>query len=189
MTTLLLLIHLLASPIEAISPSDAELCLSKAELQLYQNLMAYRKSKKLPKVPISKSLTIVAQTHARDLMAEKPVSKRCNLHSWSGTGDWSKCCYTSDHKRAKCMWDKPRELTNYKGDGYEIAHWHSGGATPFSALEGWKKSRGHNMVMINRGIWKDVDWKAVGVGIDGQYAVVWFGSESDQEKVYLKKCE
>ena len=45
----------------------------------------------------------------------------CNLHSWSDKGPWSACCYTPDHAQAQCMWDKPSELTNYPGNGYEIS--------------------------------------------------------------------
>ena len=35
--------------------------------------------------------------------------------------------------------------------------------------------------MINLGIWKNRTWNAVGVGIYKNYAVVWFGEESDKE--------
>ena len=154
-------------------------CLSAAEQDLYQQIMAYRKKRKLPNIPLSKSLTLVAQTHAKDLQAESPWNRRCNLHSWSKEGEWSSCCYTNDHKKAKCMWDKPRELTAYPGDGYEIAHWASAGATASSAFEGWRKSKGHHAVMANLGIWKKVDWNAIGIGVNGEYAVVWFGKEKD----------
>lgn len=77
------------------------------------------------------------------------------------------------------MWNKPRELTSYIGDGYEIAYWSSEGATA-AALNGWKKSRGHNAVIINQDIWKNVQWKAIGIAIRGEYAVVWFGKELDR---------
>jgi len=82
------------------------------------------------------------------------------------------------------MWDKPRELTSYPGNGYEIAHGCGlGGArtNARTALEGWKHSSGHNSVIINRSIWKDIDWNAVGVAVNGSYAVIWFGSEPDTQ--------
>ncbi len=173
----ILILQCLGHPIQ--NNFQEVVCLSGEEKKLFQLIMDYRQSKGLPPIPLSKSLTIVAQAHAKDLQNNNPVSKRCNLHSWSGKGEWSKCCYTNDHRRASCMWDKPRELTNYRGNGYEIAHWNSLAATAVSSIEGWKKSRGHNMVMINRGIWKDVKWKAIGIGIYDQYAVVWFGEEKD----------
>ena len=43
-------------------------------------------------------------------------------------------------KTLPCMWNKPRELTSYIGDGYEIAYWSSEGATAAAALNGWKKA-------------------------------------------------
>ena len=106
------------------------------------------------------------------------------MHSWSENPAWSSCCYTPDHKQAKCMWDKPRELTNYRGDGFEISYWSTKQfLTPEEAaidmLEGWKKSPGHNDMIINRNTWKSVKWKAIGIGIYGGYADVWFGEEED----------
>ncbi|MCJ8329219.1 MAG: CAP domain-containing protein [Lentisphaeria bacterium] len=148
--------------------------------------MEYRKEKGLPAIALSKSLTIVAQMHVRDLEINEPhkEASNCNMHSWSDVGEkWSGCCYTSDHKAAKCMWDKPRELTKYKGDGFEIAHGYLSGdskATAAGGLAGWKGSPGHNAVMINLGIWKKVKWQAVGIGIYEKYAVIWFGKEKDK---------
>ena len=143
--------------------------------------MQYRYSKGLTKIPLSKSLTFVAQTHVRDLSNNKPDVGNCNMHSWSNNGNWTSCCYTSDHARAKCMWDKPSELTSYKGNGYEIAHGaHGHNCTAKCALAGWKSSSGHNAVMINQGVWSSHPWKAIGIGIYKGFAVVWFGEERDE---------
>lgn len=153
--------------------------LTVEENKLYELLMKYRQEKGLQRIPISKSLTIVAQTHAKDLQDNFTFQRNCNMHSWSNKGKWSACCYTSDHSQASCMWNKPRELTTYNGNGYEIAH---GGrnylATPETALESWKHSAGHNAVIINEGIWKN-KWNAIGIGMLGSFAVVWFGNEVD----------
>src|SRR5512138_235757 len=100
-----------------------QVCLSEAELDLYKLANQYRQDKGLSTVPLSKSLTYVAQLHVKDLAGNHPYNRRCNLHSWSEYGPWSPCCYTEDHKRAACMWDKPSELTNYRSPGYEIAYW------------------------------------------------------------------
>jgi hypothetical protein len=75
------------------------------------------------------------------------------------------------------MWNKPRELSGYKGNGFEISH----GApnvrvSAKSAVDGWKGSAPHNDVMINAAGWKQ-PWQAVGVAISGGYAHVWFGNE------------
>lgn len=166
---------------------NPKLELTAEEKQLYELIMNYRTQKHLPAIPLSSNLTVVAQTHAKDLHENRPFNKKCNMHSWSRKGEWKACCYTSDHKNAECMWDKPRELTSYKGDGFEIAHgfanydkYQGVDVTPETALDGWKKSKGHNQVIVNLGIWKDVEWQAIGIGIYKDFAVVWFGREKDE---------
>ena len=79
------------------------------------------------------------------------------------------------------MWSKPRELTRYPGDGFEIAYFSSGGASPAGALAGWRSSGPHNAVIVNGGMWSSSKWRAIGVGIYGDYAVAWFGAEEDPE--------
>lgn len=161
--------------------SNSEVCLSDEEQKLYELIMEYRKEKKLSFIPYSSKLTQVAQAHARDLAENykfDPKSK-CNPHSWSKKGDWSSCCYTNDHKKAQCMWDKPREIASYEGDGYEIAYYHSIAAKADPALAGWKKSKGHNPLLVNIGMWKDIEWKGIGIGIYQSYAIVWFGRMDD----------
>ena len=158
--------------------------LTQEEVKLYNKIMEYRKVNNLPTIPLSRSLTFVAKTHVKDLADHSPDrGNKCNMHSWSNNGDWVDCCYTSDHTQAKCMWDKPRELTSYQGNGYEISHGSPGYSehvvTAESALNGWKNSPGHNNVIINQGIWTS-RWKAIGIGIYKNYAVVWFGKETDQ---------
>jgi len=138
-------------------------------------------------VPVSRSLNAVAEAHVRDLMEHRPDSATafgrgaCNMHSWSSAGSWKPVCYTSDHARAAAMWSKPREITRgaYPGNGYEIAYWWSGRITPEIALSGWEDSRPHNALIVEDGPWRGADWQAMGIGIDGNYAVVWFGKEPD----------
>lgn len=113
----------------------------------------------------------MARVHLKDMIEHLPKG-RCNLYSWSKYGEWSSCCYNGSPKSFDCMWDKPRELTTYTGDGYEIAYWSSAGASAEEAFKGWKKSKGHNTVIINRGVWRDVQWKAIGIAFVGEYAVV-----------------
>lgn len=164
--------------------------LTDEEKKLYDLIMEYRYENGLPNIPLSSSLTYVAHTHVRDLAHNKPDIGNCNLHSWSSNGPWSSCCYTSDHAQAECMWSKPRELTTYKGNGYEIASGYKGGfdssysdsnTSAAIALDCWKGSAGHNAVILNQSSWKDMHWKAIGIGIFKGYAVVWFGEEYDLE--------
>jgi uncharacterized protein YkwD len=164
--------------------STDTLHLNDAEIKLAGLINEYRSSKNLPEIELSASLTLVARLHVYDLSKNFKHGDRCNLHSWSADGYWSSCCYTDDHKRASCMWDKPRELSDYKGDGYEIAFYSnyeydtpSGIST--DALAGWKTSRGHNELIVNKGKWATADWKAMGVGVYGGFVVVWFGEQTD----------
>lgn len=149
------------------------------EIELYNEVMKYRKSYNLPEIPLSKNLTFVAKTHVRDLAENNPVNERCNLHSWSDKGNWQACCYTSDHANAKCLWNKPSELTTYNHPGYEIAASFSIKYTAKQILEIWKNSVPHNEVIINKGVW-DFQWNAIGIGIYENYAVIWFGKEEDK---------
>jgi len=157
--------------------------LTKEEQKLYELIMEYRKANNLPSIPLSKSLTFVAQTHVKDLHDNSPRKGRtCNMHSWSDKGKWTPCCYTNDHKKAACMWFKPRQLTSYEGFGYEIAHGYRSKelkANAKQAMKGWKKSKLHSNVIINKGKWKK-PWKAIGIGIYKNHAVVWFGKIVDE---------
>ena len=161
---------------------------SEKEAKLYYIINAYRESKGLQKLSFSKSLTIVARTHVSDSNTYTPEKQRDsrgmqgNLHSWSNHGSWTPVVYTSDHEYADNMWSKPRELTSYTGNGYEISSWYSGNITPEYALDLWKNSSGHNAVMTTQGNWSDL--KTMGVAIDGKYAHVWFGSTADPAGYY-----
>ena len=161
---------------------------SEKEAKLYYIINAYRENKGLQKLSFSKSLTIVARTHVSDSNTYTPEKQRDsrgmqgNLHSWSNHGSWTPVVYTSDHEYAANMWSKPRELTSYTGNGYEISSWNSGNITPEDALDLWKNSSGHNAVMTTQGNWSDL--KTMGVAIDGKYAHVWFGSAADPAGYY-----
>lgn len=163
-------------------------CNSREEQQLIKEIREYRDEKGLAEIPVSQALTKVADIHVRDMIQNKPRENMwgdCNLHSWSDSGSWSSCCYTPDHDKAECMWDKPRELTDYEGNGYEIA---AAGTDAEGLLALWKDSKAHNDVIINQGDWKDIQWQAMGVSIKGGYGVVWFGEKTD-EKGEPEECK
>jgi hypothetical protein len=165
-----------------------DVCLSAEEQKLYTLIMEYRKTRGLEPIPLSAKLTLVAQTHARDLTDNYKFDfdNVCNPHSWSKNGAWSSCCYTNDHKQKECMWNKPKEIAGYASSGYEIAYYSSKGATAEEGLAGWKVSPGHNPVIVNDGIWKKVKWNAIGIGLNGEYGVVWFGELADD--LPIKNC-
>ncbi|MFA8299029.1 MAG: CAP domain-containing protein [Hyphomicrobiales bacterium] len=168
---------------EDATPALDSTCISMQELELYRLINEYRQDSGLRIIPLSKQLTYVAQLHCRDLSEHYKIEESCNLHSWSESERWSSCCYTPDHKHARCMWDKPRELTHYYGDGYEIAFYtnidEELGDLPKSALAHWKESSGHNNVLVNQNAFKDAKWNAVGIGIYKNFVCVWFGMVTD----------
>lgn len=162
--------------------------LSEAEANLYYLINEYRESLGLSKLSFSKSLTSVARAHVKDSHDYTPRLQRDergiqgNLHSWSNNGNWSGGAYTPDHEHAQIMWDKPSELTDYAGAGYEISVYHSIGIDPKLALDLWKSSSGHNEVIIG-----DNDWSFIttmGVAMDKNYSHVWFGGDEDPAGYY-----
>lgn len=141
----------------------------------------YRLEQGLDEIPLSSSLKAVAEAHVQDLEENNPDTGDCNTHSWSDEGDWTACCYTSDHAEAECMWDKPDEITDgvYTSEGYEIAVFTTSIMTADAALESWQSSDPHLDVILNRDVWESVEWKALGAAISEHYAVTWFGTEED----------
>ncbi|MEO5967870.1 MAG: hypothetical protein ABIP69_06390, partial [Ferruginibacter sp.] len=94
-------------------------------------------------------------------------------------GKWKSVCYSGDRKSAELMWSKPRELTDYKADGYEIAYYSSSSVDILNALKTWKESKGHNDVILNIGMWSRNDWNAIGIAVSENYAVIWFGVDAE----------
>jgi uncharacterized protein YkwD len=170
-----------------------QICISETEREIFSQVNECRRQKGLSPVALSLSLTYVAQLHVWDLAENDPVSRRCNLHSWSHKGPWSPCCYTEDEEEAGCMWNKPRELTNYPGEGYEIAYWTDEPLDPGpfaeKAVRAWKRSPAHNRVIVNSGEWRKLDWNAMGVGYYRGYAVVWFGEVTDNQEGAIHLCD
>jgi uncharacterized protein YkwD len=146
--------------------------LSAEERKLYQLVNQYRSRRGLPPIPLSASLTKVANRHVLDLQ-----------YNFSDlTHSWSDCPYDSNRPSTyKCMWEAPQRLgTSYRGNGYENAYGSSDGkATAEDAFSEWLDSRPHHEVIVNQGIWEDVRWNALGIGIHKGYAVLWFGKETD----------
>lgn len=190
-------------------------CITERERELARLINEYRKTKGLPTIQLSKSLSYVAEIHTIDFLENPPSVGECTMHSWSDKGNWSSCCYTNPIPGpgdAECMLNKPQELTNYQGLGREISigaditfdavvlrqplRQENIGA-PQGALNGWKASPKHNEVIVNSGPWNDVTWKAMGVSIYKTNSNVWFGEEidpagtprycSDQDFMYCDK--
>lgn len=171
-------------------------CLSEEEAELARLINEARRSHGLAELPISRSLTQVAQWHVIDLERNRPRSgpdgqgSLGSLHSWSSRGIWTPVCYKGDRLSVQRMRNKPREITSnlFTGSGYEIAYRHSAGATPSRALAGWMRSPGHNGVLLQKGSWARAGWTSMGVGMYGEYAVAWFGNRPDPQGM-VTRCQ
>lgn len=164
-------------------------CLSRDEAELLQSLNELRVINGLKPVDNSSSLNRVARTHAIDLHYSVPNLGKdrrgidCNLHSWSGMGFWTPVCYTGDHQYAQLMWKKPKEITKnaYSDAGYENVYWTStDDVSIYRVIAGWKKSPQHREILLETGKWENSDWKAIGVGIYKNVAVMWVGAMPDR---------
>lgn len=153
--------------------------LTAEEKELYNLTMEYRKKNHLESIPLSKSLTLVAQTHVQNLQDYHRLDTDCNLHSWYGNGKWKNVCF--DGSEFESMWSKPSELTNYKGHGYEVSAYFSGDISAEIALQLWKESYFHRIMLLNQAEWKNIQFKAIGIGISKNYAVIWVGEQIDVE--------
>lgn len=143
------------------------------EAKLHQLVNQYRAAYDLPPIARSPSLDLLANRHVLDIA--RNISYL--------THSWSDCPYDpNDRTTLSCSSRAPQRLgTRYPGKAYENAHYHSRGATAASALRGWQNSPPHNALIINLNNWRDNEWKAMGLGIYRQYAVLWVGEARDPE--------
>lgn len=149
--------------------------ISQDETILFNMINDFRRQNKLPSIPLSLDLCKVAQVHIADLIKWKPQEKGCSLHSWSGSGKWTSCCNTKEVFGIQCMKSKPREITSYPGDGYELIYWGEDKATPAEAAALWKEVGASSDMILSKGKWSGYQWKAIGAGIKSGYAVLWLG--------------
>ncbi len=153
---------------------------------LYAAINAYRQGLGLPAIPLSPQLSSVAQAHVQDLIANSTTDPNytgpgCVPHSWSSGGPWTGGCYKyEDASSYPIMWNKPGEIAGYPGMGFEILFGANGAAvTAAGALQAWQADGPHNDVIVNQGVWKDINWQAIGVWVQDGWAAVWFGVAND----------
>ena len=174
-----LLAFLLSGPVHAQSDIPPEFCITQAEHKLSRLINNHRVLNGLPELSLSKSLSFVAVTHVADLVNNHPDTGICNLNSWSDKGEWTPCCHSKYFPRPECIFGKPGELTDYKGDGHELVYWEFSDAIPDSVFIFWSGLDETNDFLLNKGKWNKYKWKSMGVSILEGYAVVWFGELSD----------
>ena len=185
--------HLLAWSLIAIAPiagaqstsvpANTGVCLNAQEAALVQLVNNYRVQNGKPALPASRWLVTTGQWHVWDRIANNAVGGACNPHSWSAAMPnlWQPVCYTSDHAQAAQMWAKPRQISlgAYSGNGFENSADSGAPMTAAQALLQWQGSPAHRDVILNQGSWAGIAFGGLGVGIQGNYAVLWFGDRAD----------
>ena len=181
----LLLLLILTSFFSQVTVLNAQLttvesiCLDEQELRLANLINNFRLQNDLPAIPLSKSLSFVAKTHAYDLQLNKQDTSICNAHSWSNKGKWKACCYNNYINSSNCMWDKPKELTAYTFRGYEIVFSEEGIVLVDSVFRLIKTSPEASSLLLGIDSHSDKKWLALGVGVSENYISIWLGQRND----------
>jgi hypothetical protein len=162
-------------------------CLNQDEELMAQLVNDYREANFLTEIPLSQTLTLVAQWHladhdyATEVTGEYGSDPSCSQHSWYGIpgAPYTSCCYTGDPADYACMWDKPREISGnvYTENGFELAAF--GYADVEAALQAWQNSPPHNDMILNQGMWSSFVWRAMGMGVSSDRYFVWFSTLED----------
>jgi len=175
--TIILLIF--SFPAKGEIPPD--FCISKTEYRLYELINKHRVDNGLSPLTLSISLSYVATTHVADLVTNHPDTSVCNLNSWSDKGDWTPCCHNNYVPKSQCILEKPRELTNYRGEGHELAYWEPAQVNTDSLIAFWSSIEETNDFLLNENRWSKYKWRTIGVGMLEGYAVIWVGELTDRE--------
>jgi len=155
-------------------------CISVQEKLLFDQLNQLIEDYGKEKLAYSASLSYVAKTHVNDLLQNHPDTRICNLSSWSDKGDWTACCHNAYVPQQDCMWDKPKELTQYPYRGYEIAGYFEDAFTVDSVIKLWSGTKEVLDMLLTDGNFQSKKWTCMGVGLNAKYVSVWFGQRSDK---------
>lgn len=165
------------------APANTGVCMNADEAALVQLVNNYRVQNGKPALPASRWLVTTGQWHVWDRIANNAVGGQCNAHSWSAAMPslWQAVCYTPNHSEAAQMWAKPQQISHgiYNGNGFENTADAGGPMTAAQALSQWQGSPAHRDVILNQGSWAGISYGGLGVGIQGNYAVLWFGDRAD----------
>lgn len=155
------------------------LCLSQQELDVATQINAFRVKHNLAKIPLSRSLCYVADVHAKDLYLFYDENGGGSMHSWSDQGRWNECLYVNPRTDGRCMHNKPSELTEYQGLGFELVYYDNTENEDANAMKLWLENGTSKQMILNEGKYVAFDWNAIGVKIFNGYVVVWFGTTTD----------
>ena len=162
-------------------PVPVSFCIDANEMDLFRMINEYRQLYNLPPISLSKSLSYVAELHAKDLFLNHPDQGSCNFHSWSNKGFWTPFCYPKDETKKNSVWDKPRSLTKYPSKAYEVVYWENNPLVKDTIMMVWKTEEYFNSFLLNTGKWQGKTWNAIGIAVFENYACAWFGEVPDPE--------
>jgi len=184
-TSLLIGALIILSPLFSQSSKSIpkDFCISVEEHNLYEKINQFLKENGNKSLSLSKSLCYVAKTHVSDLLQNNADTSICNLSSWSDQGSWQACCYNAYVPNPDCMWDKPKELTNFKYRGYELAFYFEDSFNSDSIMQLIYSSRITRDMLLAKGNYSNKKWISLGIGINRNYACIWFAQRKDTEAI------
>lgn len=158
---------------------ELEVCFSEEEVTLANHINRFRQRNDLETLKLSPALSYVADVHVKDLYLNFNPYGVCNLHFWSDRGRWKPCCPAGETEELKCMYDKPYELTGYKGKGFELVFYQNSPVSPDGVFEYWRTDSAFMQMVLEKGRFDDKKWNAMGVALFEGYASVWLGERAD----------
>ncbi|MBI9035953.1 MAG: SPOR domain-containing protein [Bacteroidales bacterium] len=159
--------------------SIEDFCISENDKALFESFNKYRLEQDLPKLELSRALSYVANTHVKDLFFNQPYKRNCSMHSWSDKGRWTPLCFDTSSPNYKGMTAKPRELTYYRSDAYEIIFFTNIEMSMEDILKQWAALDASKDLILQKGKWAKYKWTSIGIGTFKGYSCVWLGTAKD----------
>jgi len=157
-----------------------DFCLKNNEFELFKRINEFRIENGKSTIENSISLSYVARLHVNDLLNNHPDTSICNLSSWSDKGIWNACCYNTYVNDPDCMWEKPKEITNFTYRGYELALFFEENFTVDSIIQIIQSTKQARDMVLTNGNYQKKKWICGGVGINDHYVSIWFAQRKDK---------
>jgi len=157
----------------------SEFCISAEDNKLYESINLFLLENGQKELSLSKSLSYVANLHITDLIQNHPDTSICNLSSWSNNGNWTSCCYQKYVPNQDCMWDKPKELTNFKYRGYELVLFFEEEFNSDTVMQLLLSSNAVIDMLLTKGDYSKKKWVCLGLANNKEYASIWFAQRAD----------
>jgi hypothetical protein len=156
-----------------------DFCISEDENRLFESINLFIVENGGKSLSLSKSLSYVARTHINDLSQNRPDTSVCNLSSWSDKGNWTACCYNPYILDPDCMWDKPKQITEFRYRGYELALYFEEEFNSDTVMLMLYSSKFALDMLLTKGEYSSKKWDCMGVGINNNYSSIWFAQRPD----------